>query len=318
MRLTIKSLTLGLSLVGVLGCGDDSSSSPDAAKAIDARGIDAPEPAMFKNFNADEGGEVRLEWVNFVNGNAAIRTTNFIYKTAGTPAFYPFVSVSGCTDADKAKGVWPTSQNDGRVYMDPGLVLVSGGPTTFTMRRNAANGFDSLGRNHPAGKFWFSFGGATANDAATYITEKTAFDVTFTGSAEIPAQTFKEALWMPSNYSLTTPPFAPYALAGGVDQTFTWTTPTQDGLPADRRVDSLVGFTGPNGVSAVCIEPNDGSITVTAAMADIVRAKYPTGGVMARQTLTHVPRELMDNNGPTGRRIDFITIWCNANPFTVP
>jgi hypothetical protein len=29
-------------------------------------------------------------------------------------------------------------------------------------------------------------------------------------------------------------------------------------------------------------------------------------------------RELKDRNGPTGRRIDFVTVWCYATPFAVP
>ncbi|HEY5936823.1 MAG TPA: hypothetical protein VIU61_19375, partial [Kofleriaceae bacterium] len=90
-----------------------------------------------------------------------------------------------------------------------------------------------------------------------------------------------------------------------------------DTPPAGFEILSLAGFTGPMGPVAACIEPNDGSITIPAALVDIARAAYPTGGTMARQTLTHQVKELVDANGPTGRRIDLITVWCYATPFTI-
>jgi len=323
MRTAILNLTLGLS-IGIVACGD-SKTTPDASdKTPDSQTIDAA--PLFKGYQADEGGEVKIEYMLFGNGNASIRAQNFIYKTAGSVAWHPYASFNGCTNVDKGQGLFPTAQNPAseRVYMDPGLVLVSGGPTTMTLRRNATACLDSVGRDHPAGQCTYAggngpFTGSTVNDGYLYVTEKTSYDVTFTGSAEIPPQTFKGALWMPGAFTLVNPPIGTYPLLAGVDQTVTWTIPTEDGLPPDMEVRSLVAFAGPQGLSIYCIKPgNDGSMTITAAAADIARAKYPTGGAMARLNTVHNVRELVDINGPTGRRIDFITAWCNATSFSVP
>jgi hypothetical protein len=309
------AVTFALAFSGLVACDDANPIKPP----VDGPGQTA-DAAMFKGFEADEGGEVRYEYVNFPNGNAAARVTAFFYKTAGSHPRFPLLNLDGCTDTDKSKGFWPSAQNPQteRQYIDPGLVLISGGPATFTARRNAAAGKDAIGRDFPAGQATFSFGGSTANDASMFMTEKTSYSVTLTGSADLPSQTFKDAIWIPANYMITTPPFdASYALKAHQDVTFNWTVAQQTNLPPDRQVLSVVVFTGPNGVSTICVKPDTGSITIPAALVDAVATKYPTGGVLARQTLTHVVRELVDNNGPTGRRIDMIGVWCNSAPFTV-
>ena len=155
-----------------------------------------------------------------------------------------------------------------------------------------------------------------------YMSEKTSYDVSFSGSADVPAQTFKDVLYMPAAFDPIAPtdcdplPCTTTNISADTPMTFTWTTPT-DTPPEGMEILSLVGFTGPMGPAAMCIEPNDGSITVPAEIINAAIAQYPTAGVLARQTLTHVVRELVDKDGPTGRRIDFITVWCYATPFAV-
>jgi hypothetical protein len=149
------------------------------------------------------------------------------------------------------------------------------------------------------------------------MTEKTKYDVIFTGSPDMRAQIFDDVIFVPADFALLTPGVAPFPIPAATAQTFTWNVvPSSE--PMGYEVQSLVAFTGPNGPAVLCVEKNDGSITVPAAMIDVARAKYPAGGTLARQTLTHVVRELVDANGPTGKRIDFLGIWCYATAFTVP
>jgi hypothetical protein len=58
-------------------------------------------------------------------------------------------------------------------------------------------------------------------------------------------------------------------------------------------------------------------VTVPASFINIARAAYPLGGLMARQTFTHVPLNLVDKDGPTGRRLDLISTFCYATPYSV-
>lgn len=318
MRLSV--LRLALPLAGFVACGGDDAVNHDAAVPIDsAKQPDAsPDATTFKGFGADEGGEVRIEYVNFPTGMASIRVTDFFFKTAGSTAFHMIPSFAGCTNLDPAMGNWPTAMNPipERVYEDPGLVLISGGPQTFTGRPNTADATDAFGRTHPAGHFTFFFGGPTANDAANYTGEKQPLTVTLTGSADMPAQVFKDVIYMPANFTLNTPGFTGSTLTAHTDATFTWTAPSQ-GNPPDHPVYNLLGFTGANGPAAICVIPDGTTVTMPAAMVDVVIAKYPNGGTIARQEFTHVVKELVDNTGPTGRRIDFIGVWCFAAPFTV-
>lgn len=316
MRASILSLTLGLVVPGIFGCGDDNNSNPDAAKTPDA----APDSAgpQFKGYDANEGGEVRVEYVRFAGGNAATRVTAFLFNNSGTTKYFPYPDLNGCTDVSTDVN-WPTATNPiaERTYLDPGNVLLSGGPQVLAVPVRAVEGNDPFGRTHPAGKWHFHFGGGMATDGTTYLSENTKMDVAFTGSADMPAQIFDDVLFMPGDFALQTPGVTPTPIVAGTAQTFSWQVAS--GVPpTGYEVQSLVAFTGANGPAVLCIEPNDGSITVPAAMIDIARAKYPAGGTLARQTLTHVVRELEDRNGPTGKRIDFISVWCYATAFTVP
>ena len=319
-------------LLAMLGgaCGDGTHNGPDA-KTADAP-VDAP---FFKDFKANEGGEVRFEYINFSTGanagQAAARVTAYNYKSAGTVPFYkmPNFQTGECFNADPGQNRWPDSQNPvaTRIYEDPGFanggVEISGGPNTFHAVAATADGFDGLHRSHPAGHYSFHYD-TTANDAAMYAGPKQALTVTFPGStapldpggAAIPPQTFQDVMWVPANYQLLNPPPGSIAIHPHTAATFTWTMPEQ-GNPADHEIFAFVRFTRPMGLSTVCVYPNTGSITVPAAAIDDVIAKYPSGATLGRQTLTHVVRELVDADGPTGNRIDFITIWCNSAPFTV-
>lgn len=315
MRSNILSLALGLMAPALIGCGDNGTASPDAKQPDGPSGPDAD---TFKGFDADEGGEVRVEYVRWSMGEAAARATAFGWKPTN-PSFYDYLNLQGCTALPQLKQTWPMATNAeaDRNYLDLGTVTIKGGPNDLVVNKNTMAGNDPFARSHPANEWYFK--GAQPNvtvDAPMYLPEKTAFDVEFGGSADIPAQTFEDAIYMPADFELTVPashatyPIPPYVLTSG-DHTFSWTKPA-DMAPGNTRIDSLVAFTGAKGPVVICIEPNDGSMTIPKAMIDIARAEYPSGGTLARQTLVHQVRELKDNNGPTGRRIDFIGVWCYA------
>jgi hypothetical protein len=297
----------------------------DAPRPIDAP-VDTPvTPPMFKGYDADEGGEVRVEYVRFGNGTAATRVTAFLWQNVGSTKYFPYLDLDGCIDArDDTRWPFATNPVAERDYLDPGRIIISSNnpaDEVLNVPKRAAAGNDIFGRPHPENELFFYNGvpNAADGDGDRYLTEKTKFDVIFTGSNEMPGQVFDDVLYMPADFTVTSPALSttPFELQAGTAATFTWEVPT-DNPPTGYEVMSLVGFTGSMGPVVVCVEPNDGSMTVPANLVDVVRTAYPGGGTMARQTLTHVVRELHDNNGPTGKRIDFISVWCYATPFTVP
>jgi hypothetical protein len=311
------SLALGLTLGGLAACGDDSSTNP-----VDARPDDAAPDAgpTFKGYDADEGGEVRTEYVRFGGGNAGLRIAAHFYANPGSKKFFDFVNTNGCTDSS-LDTTWPTAFNPvaERTYLDPGQVILAGGPSIFNIPRRGA-GPDVPGRPHAADQWFFHSTSGAAMDGPTYLTEKKLYDIIITGTDEFPGQIFDDVGYMPADFQVTSPALSltPFPIPAGTPQTFTWTTPA-DAPPAGFEIQSLVAFTSAAGGPAViCVEKNDGSVTVPASFIDIVRAKLPGGGTLARQTFTHTVRELKDRNGPTGRRIDFVTVWCYATPFSVP
>jgi hypothetical protein len=289
----------------------EPESEPDAS----------PAPA-FKGFDADEGGEIRIEYIHLspsLTGGAAsdgLRALAYLYANPGSTKAFPLPNLNGCTDMTR-KANWPMAVNplSERVYLDPGNVVIDGGPNAFSITKQPAQDSDFFGRTHPADKWYFRF---VTTTAFLYLTPmgKNSFDIIFTGSDELPPQVLHNVLWMPAAFDLLTPGMEDIVLRANMPATFTWTNPPQDGLPPGYVVLSMVELAGPfpsDGIAVLCVEPNDGSITIPPDMVNIARAKFPAGGVLARATFTHIPRELVGKDGPTGRRLDIVSTWCHAS-----
>lgn len=306
MRLHLLSVAGPAACAGLAACAA-TPTPPDAATPC------APGASPgFKCYDADEGGEVRVEHLRFADGTAGTRVLGFLYRSPGSTRYFPYPAINGCTDLTGRRN-WPVATNPlaERSYLDPGTLTLSGGGQPLAFTRQPATGTDFLGRTHPAGA-WFAQLDTTPG--ASYLAPRAAHTVTFGGSPDLPPQTFADVLYAPADFALTSPGPEPITLAAGTPQTFAWTTP-DSAPPAGYAIESAVAFTGPQGPAVLCVEPNDGSITVPAAMIDVARAAYPTGGTLSRQTVTHVTRELVDRAGPTGRRIDFLSVWCYSTAF---
>lgn len=314
---TWVAASTGCSFSALPRLGASDGGVTDAPRNIDgpdtdAADIDAALP-VFKNYNADEGGEVRVEYLKFANGNAGTRVTAFFFKNPGTIKYHAFLSQNGCTDMrDLAR--WPMATNPiaEREYYDAGTsIVLVGGPSPLTVPKKTTTGRAPFNREHPADQWYSDPATATDNDGGTYLTEKTLYDVVLSGSSSFPGATFDNAIYMPAAFDLNDsshPHMGPLTFPANTAQTFTWTTPA-DTAPAGLAILSMVAFTGANGPAVICVEPNDGSVTVPAAMMDVARTAYPTGGILTRQTFTHAVRELADATGLTKRRVDLIGVW---------
>jgi hypothetical protein len=276
------------------------------------------------NFQSNEGGEVRWEYLEFDVGSTIAtdraRATAFFFKGA-TPN-YPLPDIPGCTHYPKGltpgtQTRWPLAQDPARQYLDVGQVIITGGPVQYTVPAGAANGGDALGRTH-AGP-WKYNGGMLNNMGRNYITDNTTYDVILTGSSEWPAQVFNDVLYMPDYFPLISPAKGSGGptLVANTPFEITYTAGANTAKPAGMEVDTLIAFTDGNPPLAICVEEGtDGSITIPAATVDYIIANKPvSGGRFLRQHVVHQLRELTNGTTHENKRIDFLSVWCYNYPY---
>jgi hypothetical protein len=289
-------------------CPDDLTCN---AQGICVRPDELP---MFKGYDADEGGEIRVEHVQVLDGRTGTRVLAYVYANPGSTKRFPFLTTTGCSDVSR-KANWPVATNPmaERSYLDPGGIVVTSHSAPLDVERQPDEGNDILGRRHAANRWFFHaslLDGALLAPGATY-------DIALKGSPDVPPQTFSGVPFMPADFALTNN-VSTVVLEANMPITFTWTV--ADSTPPEGvHIWFMVAFSGSdgNGPVVICFGPNAGALTVPATFIDIVRAAYPAGGTILRETFTHVVHELVDDMGPTGRRIDLISGWSYSFPFAV-
>jgi hypothetical protein len=311
--------------------------------------IDAPEVLPECGVDCAEGGEVRLEYLEFpANDPVRIdRTRATAFFIGGASSHHTFPNIPGCTDYTGTNAMmnWPLAQDAGRQYLDVGRVLIS--PSTASTatsleiaKRVMGQGTgptayitsDFLDRQYAGGTWYFTGNsgaqGGLNNVGRKYVTDDTRYDVTITGSASMPPTVFKDVLYMPNRFPLLVPaqqdysaPPVAYSLVAGA-ATITYTVPTNTNLPAGETVDTLIAFTNANPPVILCIEEGiDGSITIPANMVNTVRTTLGTvtsgeTNRFLRQHVVHQLRTMPDENNR--KRIDFLSVWCYNYPLWTP
>jgi hypothetical protein len=294
--------------------GDPDGGTPPE---IDAGEPDA-EPVPVIDYDSTEGGEVRLEYLQFKTTAATVnraRGTAFLFK-GETAGFHPLPDVPGCTDFVNNPGTrWPVAQEAGREYLDVGQVIIAGGPSQLNLAAGAVPGVDNIQRSH-TGPWRFS---SLNNMGPNFVDPDTTYDVVFTGSSEWPPQVFEDVIYVPGAWTPTNPGIdVDPVLAADTPLTIEYTTPELVNRPEGYPITTLVIFTQGDPPLAICAEEDtDGSITIPAEIVNLVRAAAPGGGKFIRQHASHVVRELTDGEGQSGTRIDFIGIWCYNYAYTV-
>ena len=307
----IRSGWLFMLLMGACNSDSVNNTTPD--------GPDKPKPDAYEDpitMLNNEGGEIRLEWIQNAMGQNTVRVTAFFYKSEDPP-WNPIPQFPGCFDM-RAKDKWPLAQGN-RVPLDVGAVAVKTSTQLITTNAfmNTADAFD---RTH---LLWYSKPNSfAANDGFKYPTNE-YYDLYIQGSAEWPPQVYKAFAFMPAPFALISPP------SGGVtpllaDTDFTWTfTPGNSTPPPGVTVNTVTAFkvTGVLGPVVVCQqEGTSGSMTVPKEMVNLLRSyggATPATGTYVRQNLTHRLIELNDGSPRTPeqrKRIDVLTIYCyNSN-----
>lgn len=297
------------------------------------------------NFFTDEGGEVRFEYLKLadadINGDnvpdsrTMTRVISFFRSDDQTDFHdYPvnFTTPGECFDVtDDTK--WPTSQPMNAKYEDIGNLIISNSGSGSTQALNvpkATVAKDPLQRAHGVGNWYYhaanaSTPGAAINDTSRYVSEKTMYDVTLTGSATWPATVYENAIYIPADFQLKDADGQVnpnkvnenVQLVAGQALTIKWDVVPSNEPAGTTNQWSLVGFIdGTNGAVVVCVNINNtGEQIVPAAMVDVIRAKAPAGTIV-RQIFHHNVRELTNGTTVKGRRLDMIGVWCFARGYT--
>lgn len=309
MRLSV----VAVGFLGLTGCGDDKV-SPDA-KPVDA----TPDAATALSFADNEGGEIRLEWIEQYSPTAmatqtTARATAYFYKSQ-TPGRHDLPAFPGCFDM-RPKDKWPLAQGT-IVPLDVGGVTIdskTGQDLVMVRDQSTPATLDPFSRPHEL--WWKKTSNLPANDGDTFLPPNETYDVKFAGSAEWPAQTIKDIAFMPARWTNLNPPVnATTQLVAGQPLTLTFTPAPSSNLPEGYRVNTTVAFQATSGFAGPIVlcqeEGSDGSITVPANLVDILRSYG--GGRYVRQQLTHALFELTDGDPkPPGerKRVDVLTIYC--------
>jgi hypothetical protein len=287
---------------GLAGCGGGNNASPDAAE---------PDGFAPLGFEDNEGGEIRIERTQQATAQTTARAQAYFYKSQ-TPGTFTFPPFPGCFDM-RAKDRWPLAQG-AIVPLDVGGVTIKSTGSDLVMVRDQSTPptMDPLARTH---ELWFEkSANLPANDADMFLPPNQTYDIVLAGSAEWPAQTIEDVAFMPAPWTPASPPVVGTTmLQAATDLTMTYTQQASSNLPPGYRVDTVVSFTGTGhaGPIVLCQEDGtDGSITIPAAMVDILRAYSP--GRYVRQQHTHVLFELTDSGPkPPGvrQRVDVLSAY---------
>jgi len=341
------SMVVVLSLGSCGGAGKSSSSDAPPPPPSDGALGDAAEPPLALQNN--EGGEIRLEWIQNAAGATTSRADAYFYKSQ-TPAWHTLPAFPGCIDV-RAKDTWPFAQGT-ITPLDVGGVIIhptnpSNGSADLELTRDSqgmdhtvacstsspcpagsmcnAAGYcattDALARPHD---LWYKKAANFAANDGSFFPADQGYSVFLTGSSEWPPQVFEGSIgrgpYMPSDWAPVSPPTnATVPLLQDTDLVLTFNPDASTALPAGYKVNTVVAFTGTGFAGPIVFCQVDGTpatLTVPAAMVNIIRQYTP--GAFSRIHLTHHLEELTDGTPrPTAdrKRIDMLTIWCYATPW---
>ncbi len=313
--LTKRSLLIPLLLASTTACGDDSgSNSPDACPNGDC-GVAITDP---------DGGNIIFEYI-YVDSelqaglglptNTATRIMAY-FMSAQTPESSALPMGGKCVSLDTIKG-WPMRYGMPHTDLDVGTFAMKGkntaGTDTTISLAKMMNTRDNIGRPHDV------FYQHISPNAGANLKFDSSYDAVFGGTADFPATTLPNALFLPADYAIGTPaledngPLRPTA-----DYTVTWTPATSSNLPAGDEVLGLVWLIDSNGSpSHLCVtQHSTGTFTIpkeTIADYKVIstaRGSNPNKVILSRQAVDHRLSRLPNTAAGNNRRIDMLGITC--------
>jgi len=328
---------------------DDGSGDPDAGSDVDAA-VGPRDPAI-TDF---EGGQLLVEYITLDEDLRAAYSlpegVNSVARFMGyfvgdqTPQSNPLPAVSAdetCVNLYDTDG-WPLGPYDGqdRAELDVGEVTVTGlnsaGDEVSTVVTRTEDSADNWQRGHDL------FYQNIPPDAANYLAPDTTYTVEMSGSADYPAATYEDVIYIAGEYELGISPALndeDIGLSTTADTLITWTQPK---TPNQNQPDNLFGglltviVLGDANTGApvmLCPVPaSNEEFLITAEQVASFRASVEARNgkgsaeraILLRNNFSHIMGWV--NNGTDGapydpanaRRIDFLGVQCAAQLVNSP
>jgi hypothetical protein len=239
-----------------------------------------------------------------------------------------------CNNVSADDITWPANDVNSQTHVNMGDLTISGGNQDLvvspTLDGTDAEMTDMISRLHSGA--WYQTLKATEMPApnnvafSEFIEEDTKYTVSMEGSAEYPATTYEDILYMPSAMVMTNPTgdTSIDRPAGGFTEPYvvTWDPGASANQPDGNEILSLVMLVDPTGTNIIefCVTINDGEFVIPAEVLEEYAAESPTGGVLLVGNVSHNLGRF-DNREAGGevtdRRIDFLGMWCEAMAFGI-
>lgn len=358
-RLSLFSVSLAVLLAGA-ACGgdDDDEGTPDASTdgsddddGPDAGEDDGPDAGDedVVTFGDAEGGKVINEYITYGDTLAAAagfpKGVNTVYRgmahfiTDMDPQRLDLPPSGECTNLVTNTNVWLGNLGEDRTYVDVGTVTIrqlnDDGDEVETELVRAEDGApmtwprDNLFVDHGVDGIFYetiSFGPNTTG-AGELISAETRGDVILSGSADFPATTYENAVYVPAHMELENPGLnEAFTMVAGEDFTVGWEEVAQPAAPAASEglvyeLFELVATVNPATGAPIHVCPTfdqdaDGEFVIPGeVIADYRETVETLGGdpnaiVLLRNTNAHAVVRLDPTDEDNKRRVDVVSVYC--------
>lgn len=276
-----------------------------------------------------DGGNILFEYIYFdtdlqgaLGLPAGVTTVNRVigyFTSAQSPNNNNPLPVAGqCTNLETTQS-WPTGFGTDPTDVDVGSFTVIGenaaGTTVSIDVPKQPAGLDNIGRPHDL------FYQTITPNADDSLKHNSSYDVEFSGSGDIPAASFADALFLPNDFTVNSPDLednGPITANTVVKWTPANSTPpaTPNYAGGHAGVAGLVLLVDTNGSPThLCLtDHGSGQFTIPGTAVEeykqvaTARGTDPTKVILLRQALVHILNPLPG----TDRRVDMLGITCWA------
>ncbi|MEO8699417.1 MAG: hypothetical protein ABI867_05210 [Kofleriaceae bacterium] len=301
-----------------VGCGDDSGGDDDDCVGHLCGG----DVTIADN----EGGQVIFEFIYFdtelqaafslpTGVTTALRTMAYFMEEQ-TPESNPLPQPGICNNLETTKG-WPIFVGNPHVDVDVGTLTITGkkgdGSAVSIPVPKQAAGNDSINRPHDI------FYQTIQPQAENFLLPDSAYDVSFSGSATIPATTMTGGLFL-AHGMVVDDLENNGPMIGGTNFTVTWDYTPSTNLPEGAADDVVIWLVDTNGKPThMCPTPAaantftiPGSTITEYKAAATARGTATTKVILLRNTIVHQLQRLPLAEAENKRRIDMVSIHCWA------
>lgn len=316
------------------GSDDDDGDTPDAGD--DGGDVDAGDDTV--GFETPEGGTIIHEYIRvgdslapalgLPKGETTLYRGIAHFLNGMTPELLDLEPAGTCTNVIENENYWLANLGADREYIDVGEVQITstndeGETVTITIPQADAKNtstypLDNIGRDHSDGVFYQLI----QPGAGQYLSSGTVGDLTLTGSADFPATTYEDSVYMPAFFELENPGLNDdFEMVAGEDFTVGWEEVAQPNAPANAFLVELVALINPADGRLVYVCPNaaastNGEFTIPGDAITGYRATVtalgndPNAVILLRNTFNHGLVRLNNGEDDNKRRIDVLAVTC--------